>query len=446
VGTLARVPLAGGAARPVLQDVRLASWGPDGKSLAVLRMVGGRQRVEYPVGKTLYETEGFVNDLRVSPDGNRVAIEETLARGYTGGTGWIGFVDRAGKRTTLYTGWVRNCGLEWSPDGKEVWFATPDQSGAFRDVHAGSRPGVSRLMMRVPGPFTIHDVSRDGRLLFTRENARLSARSGVVGEKAERTLSWLDESVVADLSRDGRSLLFSEVGGGGGSRGAVYIRPTSGAEAVRLGEGFALALSPDATWALTMDTTQPRLILLPTGVGEPKNLSVAGFESYYLARWLPDGKRFFVDANLPGRAIRCHVVNLDGGAPRPIGPEGASCWASSPDGKLLAVTAADRTLSLYPVDGGGSPKSVPGWPLGATPIQWSADAGSLFNIQSADMPDEIRRFDLATGRSQGWQQLVPADLAGVQAITSPLITADGRVYAYSFPRLLGDLYVTGPMK
>jgi WD40 repeat protein len=447
-GTLARVPLAGGAPRAILQDVRLGSWAPDGKSLAVARMVGGRQRVEYPVGKTLYETEGFVNDMRVSPDGNRVAIEETLARSYTGGTGWIGFLDRAGKRTTLYTGWVRNCGLEWSPDGREVWFAIPDQSGAFRDVLASSRPGVSRMLMRVPGPLTIHDVSRDGRLLFTRESARLSVRSGIVGEKAERTLSWLDESLVADLSRDGRSLLFSEVGGGGGAHGAVYLRPVSGGEAVRLGEGFALALSPDGTWALTMDSsTPPRLILLPAGVGQPKSLPVAGFEGYYFARWLPDGKRIFFDANPPRRAVRCHVLDVDGGgAPRPIGPEGASCWASSPDGRLLALTAADRSLYLYPVDGPAPPRSVPGWPSGATPIQWSADGASLFYTLTSDIPGEIHRFDLATGRSQGWQQLLPADLAGVQAITSPIITPDGRVYAYTFARLLGDLYVATGMK
>jgi dipeptidyl aminopeptidase/acylaminoacyl peptidase len=441
-GTLARVPLAGGAPRAILQDVRLASWAPDGKTLAVTRMVGGRQRVEYPVGKPLYETEGFVNDMRVSPDGNRIAIEETLARTYTGGTGWIGFLDRAGKRTTLYSGWVRNCGLGWSPNGREIWFAIPDPSGAFRDVLASSRPGATRPLIRIPGPLTIHDVSRDGRLLFTRESARLSARFGVVGGKPERTLSWLDESLVADLSRDGRSLLFSEVGGGGGARGAVYLRPTSGGEAVRLGEGFALALSPDATWALTMEAgTPPRLILLPAGVGQPKSLPVAGFETYYFARWLPDGKRIFFNANPPGRAIRCHVLDLAGGAPRPAGPEGASCWASSPDGKRLALTAADGSLSLVAVDDGAPVRPVPGWPAGATPIQWSADGASLFYTLASDMPGEIHRFDLATGRSQGWQPLSPSDLAGVQTITSPVITPDGRAYAYTFARLLGDLYV-----
>ena len=446
-GTLAQVPLAGGAPRPILDGVRLASWAPDGKTLAVARIVAGRQRVEYPVGKTLYETEGFVNDLRVSPDGNRVAIEETAARTFAGGTGWVGYLDRAGKRTTLYSGWIRNCGLGWSPDGREVWFGVPDRSGAFRDVLASSRPGDSRVLVRMAGPVTIHDISRDGRLLFTRENVRLNALAGTEGESGERTLTWLDESLVGDLSTDGHTLLFSETGGGGGSRGAVYVRPTTGGEAVRLGEGFGLALSPDGKWALTMDaSTPPHLILLPTGVGQPRPLAVTGFKSYYFARWLPDGKRIFFDANPPGRKSRCHVFDFEGGPPRPLGPEGSSCWTASLDGKLLAVTASDGTLALYPVDGGSPARPVSGWASGATPIQWSADGGSLYFVAESNIPVEIRRFDLATGQSQPWRQLAPSDRAGVQSITSPLITPDGRTYAYTYVRLLGDLYLAEGLK
>ncbi|HSE63164.1 MAG TPA: protein kinase [Thermoanaerobaculia bacterium] len=447
-GTLAQVPLAGGAPRPILDGVRLASWAPDGKTLAVNRVVGGRQRVEYPIGKILYETEGFVNDIRVSPDGNRVAIEETLARTFVGGgTGWVGFVDRTGKRTTLYSGWIRNCGLGWSPDGKEVWFGVPDRSGAFRDVLASSGPGATRLLARMVGPMTIHDVSRDGRLLFTRETVRLNALAGIEGESGERTLTWLDESLVADLSSDGRTLLLSEIGGGGGARGAVYVRATSGGDAVRLGEGGALALSPDGKWALTVEaSTPPRLTLLPTGVGQPNPLPVSGFENYYFARWLPDGKRIFFDANPPGRKIRCHVLDLPGGPPRPVGPEGGSCWAASPDGKLLAVTASDETLALYPVDGVGSVRAVPGWKSGAKPIQWSADGGSLYFVAESNIPVEILRFDLATGQSQAWRQLAPSDRAGVQSISSPLITPDGRTYAYTYLRLTGDLYLAEGLK
>jgi serine/threonine protein kinase len=446
-GTLAQVPLAGGAPRPILDGVRIASWAPDGKSLAVLRVVGRRQRVEYPIGKPLYETEGFVNDLRLSPDGSRIAIEETLSRSFAGGTGWVGFLDLAGKRTTLYSGWVRNCGLGWSPDGREVWFAVPDRSGAFRDVLASSRPGATRHLVRMAGAMTIHDVSRDGRLLFTRENVRLHALVGAEGEKEERALSWLDESLVADLSPDGRTLLFSETGGGGGSRGAVYVRATSGGEAVRLGEGFGLALSPDGKWALTMDaSTPPRLTLLPTGVGQPKPLPVAGFENYYFARFLPDGKRIIFDANPPGRKIRCHVLDLTGGSPRPIGPEGGSCWTTSPDGKLLAVTASDGTLALYPVDGSAPARPVVGWTTGATPVQWSADGRALYYTTEVNIPVEIHRFDLATGSSRPWRQLAPPDRAGVQGMLAPLMTPDGRMYAYTYVRLLGDLYLAEGLK
>src|SRR6185503_12479553 len=50
-GTLARMPLAGGAPREVLQDVYYADWSPDGKSLAVVRSVDGRFRLEYPIGR-----------------------------------------------------------------------------------------------------------------------------------------------------------------------------------------------------------------------------------------------------------------------------------------------------------------------------------------------------------------------------------------------------------
>jgi hypothetical protein len=446
IGRLARVPLSGGAPRPVADGVRNASWAPDGETLAVNFGGRGGERIEYPIGKVIYETTRFIYDMRLSPDGEVIAVEETQPPTVQGGAGWIGLVDRAGKRTTLHEGWVRNCGLAWLPGGREVVFGVPDASGSYREIYAASRAGKKRLIARLPGAMTIYDVSREGRMLFAREDVRILTVAGTDGGKTERLVSWLDESIAADLSADGAHVLLSEVGGGGGEKGGVYLRPTSGGDAVRLGEGQGLALSPDGQWALAMSNDRPELVLLPTGVGQPKTLALSGFDGFQFARYLPDGKRIFFNAHVRGRVKRCFVADLDGGTPQPIRGEGTSCQASSPDGRWLAVSLPDGTLSLQRLDGSDEPRPVPGWPRGATVLQWSADGRSLFITTETNIPLSIRRFDLMTGRSELLRMLQPADMTGVNTIAPPLVTRDGRTYAYSYMRLLGDLYVADGLK
>src|SRR3954447_15637370 len=93
------------------------------------------------------------------------------------------------------------------------------------------------------------------------------------GAPAERDLSWFDWSTVVDLSSDGRRILFYEWGEGVAGDPTVYLRDTSGADAIRLGEGQALALSPDGNFALALQPgPSPTLVLLPTGPGEEKRL------------------------------------------------------------------------------------------------------------------------------------------------------------------------------
>jgi Tol biopolymer transport system component len=442
LGTLARVPLAGGAPRSVLDGVRNAAWAPDGETLAVSVAGGGGERI----GKTIYETAGFVYDMRLSPDGNYVAIEETRPLTFQGGAGWIGFIDRAGKRTTVHEGWVRNCGVAWLPGGKEFVFAIPDSSGSYREIYAASLAGKKRLLARFPGAMTMHDVSRDGRLLFSRDEVRIQTLGGFEGGRTERVISWLDESMAADLSVDGRYVLLSEIGGGGGAKGAVYLRPTDGADAVRLGDGRGLALSPDGEWALATSNERPELFLYPTGVGQRRTLPVSGFESFQSARWLTDGKTVFFNANVRGRVTQCYILDLSGGAPRPVGPEGGFCRASSPDGKWLAVTGPQRDLSLLSVDGTAPARPVRGWTRGATVLQWSGDSQSLFLTTETELPMSIRRLDLQTGGTELVKTLVPPDTAGVQTIAAPIVTRDGRTYAYTYIRLLGDLYVAEGIK
>ena len=81
-GRLASVSIAGGVApREILDNVEWADWAPNGKELAVVRDVAGRNRLEYPVGRSLYETAGWIGNPRVSRSGNFVAFCDHPARG-----------------------------------------------------------------------------------------------------------------------------------------------------------------------------------------------------------------------------------------------------------------------------------------------------------------------------------------------------------------------------
>jgi eukaryotic-like serine/threonine-protein kinase len=76
VGTLARAQDSGGTAREILDDVWDADISRDGKQFAVVRATGGPQQLEYPIGKVLFKTDGYISDPRISPDGKSVAFME----------------------------------------------------------------------------------------------------------------------------------------------------------------------------------------------------------------------------------------------------------------------------------------------------------------------------------------------------------------------------------
>jgi hypothetical protein len=73
-GTLARVPLQGGAPREVLEGVQWADWSPDGDNFMVVRDINGQNRLEYPSGKVLYQTAGWISNPRFSPNGKYIAF------------------------------------------------------------------------------------------------------------------------------------------------------------------------------------------------------------------------------------------------------------------------------------------------------------------------------------------------------------------------------------
>jgi serine/threonine protein kinase/Tol biopolymer transport system component len=447
-GTLARMPLAGGAPREVLENVQWADWSPDGSNLLVVREVAGRIRLEYPIGKVLYETGGWISNPRISPKGDLIAFIDHPLQGDTIGT--VAVVDLAGRERAVSAQEPGGAiGLSWSPKGDEIWF-TATKVGLDRSLFAITLSGNERMVARVPADLSLQDTWQDGRVLLTRDNWRRGMTVLAPGEKSERDFTWLDWSYPVSLSSDGKSLLFVEQGEAGGANYAVYLRKTDGSPAVRLGDGSPVALSPDEKWVLcTKPDSLTELFLLPTKAGESKQLPHGGLVQINAARaaWFPDGKRFLLSGNEQGHGARLYVQDLDGSKPQPITPEGtdALTFSLSPSGQSVAAIGPDGKAYIYPV-AAGDPHPIKGLVEGEVPVSWTADSKGLYVYRTSDLPAKVSLLNLETGQRIPWKQLMPPDPAGVELVGPIQPSADGKTYVYGYRRMLSDLYLVDGLK
>jgi serine/threonine protein kinase/Tol biopolymer transport system component len=452
MGTLARAPLSGGAPREVLEQVQWADWAPDGSSLAVVRDMGGRNRLEFPVGKPLYQTGGWIGHPRVSPKGTYIAFADHPLQADDSGS--LAIVDLAGNKKLLSSQWFTIQGIAWAPDGKEIWF-TASKSGTDRTLYATSLDGKQRIVARLPGALMLLDIAKDGRVLLVRATWRRELLGVFASDAKQHELSWLDYTYPADLSADGKILLFDEEGGGGaldyskssGMTYAVYMRKTDGSPAVLLGEGGAVALSPDGKWAIAQTQESPsQFKLLPTGAGEPKELSKDNINHSW-AHWFPDGKRILFAADEPGKGVRFYVYELASGKSQVISQEGVNgtAFALSPDAQQIAAIGPDQKGYLYPVTG-GDPHLIAGFNQGEQPITWSADGHSLYIYQPGELPARVYRLDVKTGQRTLWKELMPSDPAGVENIGPIYMTPDAKTCVFGYHRMLADLYLVEGLK
>jgi eukaryotic-like serine/threonine-protein kinase len=437
-GTLARVPMEGGAPRELLENVRWADWD-DKDRLAVVHQVGGTSRLEYPIGKVLYQTSGWISHVRFSPKGDHLAfIDHPL---WSDDKGAVRLLDLSSNTTVLSGQWEAVDGLAWARND-EVWVSAT-KSGLGRALYAITSSGKDRLLLRVPGSITIHDVSpRDGRALISLDDEREVIRGGRTGE-GERDLSWFDWSIARDLSRDGNWLLFEEDGEAAGGGYVVGVRKLDGSPPIRLGEGLAGGLSPDGKWAVT--TTGDKVRVLPTGVGQSVEVAVPGLRNFGDAKFHPDGRRLLLNARENGHSDRTYLVDLEGGNPVPVTPEGTVARVISPDGKRVAARAPDGTVTIYTV-GESTPTTVPNLPAGFDPAGWSADGKSLYVAERGKAPSNLYRVEIATGKRELLRTLGPRDAGGLLYIGAVITTPDANTYAYSYYRGLSVLYAVENLK
>jgi eukaryotic-like serine/threonine-protein kinase len=437
-GTLARVSLAGGAPREVQEGVKFADWSPDGRDLAVVRRVGDGDRLEFPLGTSIAEPAGGGFGFpRVSPRGDAIAVFELDSPRTLFGR--VAILERSGRKRAVSARYFNVFGLAWK--GDEVWFTAADDLPLLRNtIHAMDAAGVVRIVARIPGNASLHDIAPDGRVLIARTDDRAGISVLAPGDAGERDLSWLDATSVADISRDGRYILFSEFGVGGGPRSSIYLRGTDGSPAVRLGEGRAQALSPDGRWAIGL-TGSPHLDLIPTGPGQAARLERPGM-TLLNARWLADG-RVIVRARAGESRPRLYALDVAGSGIRPVTPEGltvgAAGWWPSPDGKMIAVST-ERGPELFAVDA-GSVRRVPGASGRWQVVGW-IETGLLISDDPA-MGGTVFRVDPVTGRRNPWADIHPRDPSGIllHNLTTLVVTPDGRGYGYSWHRATSDLYL-----
>ena len=440
IGTLATMPLAGDAPREVLENVISADWTPDGRELAVIQIAGGVYQLQFPIGKPLYETQGKLNWLAFSPHGDRLAFIEYPLISDIGGV--LKIVDLKGRVTTVSREWRMVRGLAWSSSGDEIW-VTASEHGRRGSVYSVSLTGAARVLFHAPADVTLFDRFADNRALLAPGEPRTHMIWSTGSE--ERDITWFDWSTAADISADGKTVLFYEWGESVGASPSVYVRSLDGSGAVELGSGKALALSPDGRWALALREGPPaHLVALPTRTGEAKPLPADGLADFYWATWFPDGRRILLVAADAEGIPRSYVQDIETGRLDPVGEKGMLAMLPTSDGRGVLIGDPLGSYQLWPL-GPGKPTAVEGLTAEDRPIQWSPDGKFLYLRRVEGLAVNVYRYTLATGERRLWKPLKPQDPAGVIGIGAGrgelAMTPDGRSFVFTYWKSLRSLFL-----
>jgi hypothetical protein len=318
------------------------------------------------------------------------------------------------------------------------------------ELHGLSLSGKDRLILRLPGIARLHDISRDGHLLLSREIWRGQIYYRGSADKQDRDLSWLDYSIATDLSDDGEMLAFSEEGEATHSTFFAYMRKKDGSPAVKLGTWGRPVFSRDGKSVLVSVGTADKLMILPTGVGESRQLNPSTILRFASQGWLPDGSGVVFAGN-DGHGWRIYIQDLSGGNPRAITPvisvrpERFESNLLSHDGNYVIARNSEGVPMLYPMTG-GEPRSISGMDSDDVWINWSLDDRSGFVFHWGEAPARVFRLDLRSGKKQPVTLISPTDPVGLTAIMTVRMTPDGNALAYTCDRDLSELFLVDGVK
>ncbi|HUR19723.1 MAG TPA: WD40 repeat domain-containing protein, partial [Vicinamibacterales bacterium] len=447
VGTLAKGSMTGGVSRAELEGVTFADFGSDG-AMAVVRNLGPRNTLEYPVGHVLFEGEvtGFrraVVTPRVSPSGEYVAFFDT----HLPAANVVKIVTKAGKLVAESRPFSEWWSLAWTP-ANELWFAATETSGSQAAIFSLDLSGKERIVWRAPGSITLHDISPQGDVLvsFDRGSSRAEVVEGPGAAPVDR--SWREAGRLAALSNN-HALLINGVGDSAGPKGSVYAWLPGETQAVRIADGTGVALSPDGKKAIvTAKGTPLEAWVVPTGAGQASPLDVGSVDVLNWAGWLPDG-RIVVQTSRKGEPVTVSLVPAEGGAATRLLPLGTTLGSPgpnliSPNGSLIAAVDDQSRIVVCMIGTPAICHQVPGADGRDTVAGWTGDGKSLVVWHGEVGTAQIDHLDITTGRRIPHRTLRPID-AALSGIGKVIAAPDGAI-AYYYDRDASQLYVIKGLK
>ncbi len=418
-GTLARVPLSGGAPRELVEQVHAADWLTGGAAAVQRHIDYNHDELQIPAGTRRLDYSGSAP--RSSRDGRQVVIARQ-----TGAGGEVVVLDDAGR--ILWSASANTLQAVWHPSG-EVWYSR--EAGEKPGLYALSRGGRTRPILRASG-WILHDIAPDGRLLLERAIERASLRVHLAGDAKERELSWLDGSALVGVSTERGALVFSETYEAGTRAGGVYLRALDGSPAVRIADGTATAFSEDGRWALVRSVgSPPRYSVVPTSAGQPVALDVGG-ANLVAASFLP-GEEPSLLATIGESGDRGELAIVTPKSVRKLGISPGfteNAVAVSPDGGAFAYRRGSREIALCRFAEAGCRKIS--LASDEAPIQWSADGRFLYlrSFGVGRIPVPVSRYEIATGVETDWLALGPEDATDFIDVGGVFISRDGKSYAF----------------
>jgi len=443
-GTMAQARMEGGSPRGLEKDVIAADFAPDSSALAVVRHAPGKVRLEYPSGKAIYETSGYVDHVRVSPGGDEVGFLEHPV--YDDDRGWVAIVDRRGKHRTLTKEFPATRGLAWAPSGKEIWFTAADTT-TDQQMFAVDLSGKQRQILASPNRVRLIDIAPDGRVLLSSEDYRTEITGLDRSTGKERPgLEWFNGSSVQDILPDGEAMLIEEWGGVAGPLYNLAYRKMDGSAPLLLGPGAQSKFSADGSLAAAiLLTIPPEVILHPIGTGESRRIALGDLVTADNLAWFPDGKHLLLVGASAGQARRTYVMDVEGGKPQPLGPgdweavavanEGTNIGGYKDSGESVVFNMKNQTM-----------QAIPGIPPQDLIQRWTEDAKGLLVRSETTGGAQVYRIEVATGKKSLLRGVELGNKAGSVKNVDLLYAEKSKTYVYATRRVLGSLYVVDGLK